>query len=242
MNIGIIPCRYGSTRFPGKPLALIHGKPMFQWVFEAAMKSDLDKVIIATDDERIFNAAKAVGCGVVMTGECSSGTERVWEVISGNVCSPDDTIINIQGDEPLIKPETINQVLNVKNITTLKHEITEEEAQDPDTVKVVGNGLCFTRQPVPHKGPWWGQVGIYSFPYRKLKEISTLPKSDLEVSEDLEQLRWLDAGHKIDAIETEYKGVSVDRPEDIERVEKYLTAKSFLQIEMEKGPVYGHFV
>ncbi len=229
--VGIIPARYGSTRFPGKPLAAILGKPMLQWVYERACSArNLSRVIIATDDERILTASKAFGAEAIKTSaSIVSGTERAAEVARD---LDSQIIINIQGDEPLIKAEMIDSlvealqedslpmatlVLKTKDLTLHK---------DKNIVKVVideqGFALYFSRSPVPFQASdyFWQHIGIYGYQKTFLLRFSRLPASRLEKTEDLEQLRALENGFRIKAIETLHSTLSVDAPEDIIKVEK----------------------
>lgn len=155
-----------------------------------------------------------------MTGEHRSGSDRCWEVAKGFNC---DVVVNIQGDEPMIQPPMINQVLDPVYITTLKHRISYEDAIDVNVVKVVGNGLYFSREPIPSGGPYWGQVGIYSFPKDDLRTYTSLEQSSLEKSENLEQLRWIENGGKIDVLEVDYHGKGVDTPKDLDFVVEKMT-------------------
>lgn len=229
--VGIIPARYGSKRFPGKPLAAILGKPMLQWVYERACSaSSLSRVIIATDDERILTASKAFGAEAIKTSaSIVSGTERAAEV-ARNIDS--QIIINIQGDEPLIKAEMINSLvealqedsLPMATLVLKTKDLTLH--QDKNIVKVVideqGFALYFSRSPVPFQASdyFWQHIGIYGYQKTFLLRFSRLPASRLEKTEDLEQLRVLENGFRIKTIETLHSTLSVDTPEDIIKVEK----------------------
>ena len=237
---GIIPARYGSSRFPGKPLAIIHNKPMIQHVYEQAKKADqLSEVIVATDDSRIEKVVKAFGGRVMMTDpNHSSGTERCAEVLqalkkTGNLY---DVIINIQGDEPFIDPEQINLVAfcfqgeNVQ-ITTLAKKIeNEKDLFDPNIVKVItdlnDNAIYFSRQTLPfirgqkldswiHKQLHYKHIGIYGYQSSILEEIVTLKQTPYEKAENLEQLRWIENGYSIKVKETNIESIGVDVPEDL---------------------------
>ncbi len=237
---GIIPARYNSTRFPGKPLALILDKPMFYHVYENSKACLLlDGLYLATDDERIAKVANEFGVPVVMTKPThQSGSDRVLEAAEKIGAKDNDIIINIQGDEPLIRKEMLLDLIqpffddSFVEVTTLSCPITFEEAQDPDTVKVVFNSdfwaLYFSRSPIPYrKDPentahYWGHIGIYGFKFSTLKRFSSLKRGKLEEIENLEQLRLLEFGIPIKVSTTHYKTIGVDRPEDIPKVEKII--------------------
>jgi len=229
--VGIIPARYGSTRFPGKPLAAILGKPMLQWVYERACSArSLSRVIIATDDERILTASKAFGAEAVKTSASHvSGTERAAEV-AHDIDS--QIIINIQGDEPLIKAEMIDSLVEALQEVSLPMATlvlkTKDSTlyKDKNIVKVVidkqGFALYFSRSPIPFQASdyFWQHIGIYGYQKTFLLQFSQLTDSRLEKTEDLEQLRVLENGFRIKAIETLDSSLSVDTPEDIIKVEK----------------------
>ncbi len=236
MNIlGIIPARFASTRFPGKPLVDIKGKPMIQQVYEQSLKASLHKVVIATDDERIFSAAKSFGAEVVMTGtNHQNGTERCAEVMR-QLGNSFDACINIQGDEPFINPGQINLVATLlqekASIATLVKQIaTSEELNNPNIVKAVinnnGEALYFSRHAIPFVrsgktedalkcGKFYKHIGIYGFRKNVLQEIVQLPLSFLEQTESLEQLRWLENGYTIKVAETTFETIAIDTPEDL---------------------------
>ncbi len=232
-GVGIIPARYGSTRFPGKPLALIKGRPMIQWVYEGARTATLlDDVIVATDDERIAAACRAFGAPVRMTSPGHrSGTERVAEVsqaIDNNI------IINIQGDEPLLDGRLLDALVEALQdpgvpIVSLMRRIADPtSACDPNRVKVVtdkdGWALYFSRSPLPFEARdyYFQHVGLYGFQRAALFRFCGLPPSRLETAERLEQLRALENGLRIRMLETASAPLSVDVPEDIIEVEKIL--------------------
>lgn len=239
MNIlGIIPARYASTRFPGKPLVDIKGKPMIQHVYEQSLKAALQKIVIATDDERIFNAAKSFGAEVLMTSENhQNGTERCAEVLQ-QLGNEFDACINIQGDEPFINPEQINLVATLlqqkASITTLVKQITtSEEQNNPNVVKAVINknfeALYFSRYAIPYvragnvevalqHGKFYKHIGIYGFQKNVLQEIVKLTASFLEQAESLEQLRWLENGYTIKVAETTFETIAIDTPEDLQKL------------------------
>lgn len=242
--VGIIPARYTSSRFPGKPLTDIGGKSMIQRVYEQAKKSaSLADLVVATDDERIEQHVKSFGGNVVMTNAAhQSGTDRCFEAIKKFAANA-DVVINIQGDEPFIHPEQINLVASCFNsdkvqIATLVKKIsTNEELFNPNTPKVVLNknkeAIYFSRQTIPHirnkeQNEWLKQytfykhIGIYAFTTKVLAEITALKQSPLELAEALEQLRWIENGYTIKAEITELESVAVDTPDDLKKLEKFL--------------------
>jgi 3-deoxy-manno-octulosonate cytidylyltransferase (CMP-KDO synthetase) len=238
--LGVIPARYSSVRFPGKPIAPIAGRPMIQHVWERASQSRyLSRVIIATDDDRIFAAAKAFGAEVRMTSaDHESGTDRAAEVAASTSA---DIIVNIQGDEPLIDPAAIDTAVLALlddpgcEMATLKRRISSPvEILNPNVVKVVsalnGDALYFSRRPVPfHRGTsatWWKHIGLYVYRRSLLLSYSSLRRGPLEEAEKLEQLRALENGIPIRVAETEYDTIGVDTPEDLSAVEKLFTATS----------------
>lgn len=230
-TIGIIPSRYESSRFPGKPLADILGKSMIQRVYEQCKKaSSLSKVIVATDDERIFNHILSFGGNVIMTSNShSSGTDRCNEVIQ-SFEEKYDLAINIQGDEPYINPEQIDQVASLfssenVSIATLAKKIEDESIiTDINSPKAIfdtnGIALNFCRKitnPTQEKS-YFKHIGIYGYLTKILAEICKLPPSDNEIKERLEQLRWLDNKYLIKVGITTHEGISVDTPKDIEKI------------------------
>ena len=230
--IGIIPARYGAQRFPGKPLAKILGKPMIQWVYERSVSSNaLKKVIIATDDEKIQNVARSFGAETVMTSSHHpSGTDRAAE-IARELNVP--LIINIQGDEPLIRGEMITSLVNALQddtaaMATLAVKSWDDRLlKDENTVKVVfdreGHALYFSRSPIPNNSDhFWIHIGIYGYQREFLLEFSKLKPTFLENIEKLEQLRALEYGYKIKIIESDHSTLSVDVPGDINRIENIL--------------------
>lgn len=234
--VAVIPARYQSSRFPGKPLAIIAGKPMIQRVYEQVRRAvGIDEVIVATDDERIYNTVRQFNGKAVMTGECSCGTERVYEAIKDNICN---IVINVQGDEPLIKPKMIEELVSVFTdndvvIATLCKEIVDEnEANNPNIVKVVrdknNDALYFSRHRIPFNREgrndikYYKHIGIYGYTKDFLKEYVQMEMSLLETAECLEQLRVLENGYKIKVKETIYDSIGVDQQEDIIKIEKVL--------------------
>lgn len=234
--IGIIPARYASTRFPGKPLADINGKPMIQRVYERASRAkSLNEVIVATDDERICDVVNGFGGSVVITSEShQSGTDRCAEVVMKLTDKP-DVVINIQGDEPFIYPEQIDQLVTCfddaqTEIGTLVMRITKsDELKNSNVVKVVldknGHSLYFSRAAIPYRRDgsydsdnFFKHVGIYGYRVDVLERIAKLEPSGLEQIESLEQLRWLENGYRIKVAETEFESFAIDTPEDLEKL------------------------
>ncbi|MEG1555470.1 MAG: 3-deoxy-manno-octulosonate cytidylyltransferase [Bacteroidales bacterium] len=232
-TIGIIPARYESTRFPGKPLVLIGGKPMIQRVYEAAITSQLDEVIVATDDERIEKCVLHFGGKVVLTSPSHpSGTDRCGEAARKLNLAEDVIIVNIQGDEPFITHHEINtlisQFINDRiNIATLISRIRDHsEIDNPNKVKVVFDknlkAIYFSRFAIPFvrnqktaPPPYFKHIGIYAYRYKTLKELILLEESPLEKSEKLEQLRWIENDYEIYLSESNYEGIGIDTPEDL---------------------------
>lgn len=244
MAVAVIPARYSATRLPGKPLVNLAGKPMIQRVWERAREAKrISRVIIATDDERIRQAAAGFGAEAVMTrSEHRSGTERVAEVAVSMPGSDDEVFVNVQGDEPLVEPEAIDTLVEAieseggVSVATLMVPIAKPgDIMDPNIVKVVldfdDNALYFSRAPIPwvrdRDAPVHVQhmkhLGLYAFRRSALLDFATLPVGDLERIEQLEQLRWMENGYKIRVAETHHDSVSVDVPEDVVRVEKLLS-------------------
>lgn len=237
--IGVIPARLAATRLPNKPLLDIAGKPMVQWVWEQASKAScLDKVIVATPDPEIAEACARFGAPVALTSpDHPTGTDRVAEAVSAEQA---DIIVNIQGDEPLTDPGSLDSLVTamVKNpkaaLGSLMFELTDsEDPDDPNLVKVVtsdtGYALYFSRLPVPYprgieKPVRYGHVGIYAWRRKRLFEFTRLPCSPLEVAESLEQLRALSAGWLVLMVQTSYRPIGVDTPEDLERVRRSMHA------------------
>ena len=226
--VGIIPSRYASTRFPAKSLVDIAGKSMIQRVYEQAKKAvSLSDVIVATDDQRIYEHVRGFGGKVVMTStKHQSGTDRCAEVLDG--LSGVDVIINIQGDEPFIEPEQINQLAACfKNpetqIGTLIKKIENEEDLQSNTVVKVNKtefnkAINFSRNAFSALEDSYKHIGIYAYRADMLKTVSKLPQSDGELAEKLEQLRWLDNGFEIHLAETEHESNSVDTPDDLAKM------------------------
>jgi 3-deoxy-manno-octulosonate cytidylyltransferase (CMP-KDO synthetase) len=240
--IGIIPARYASSRFPGKPLAMIHGKSMIRRVYEQALKA-LDTVCVATDDKRILEAVQAFGGSVVMTSENhKSGTDRCAEAVmlaEHEMGKTFDVILNIQGDEPFIEPEQLELVKScfadpeVQIATLVKRVQDLEELFNPNRPKVVVNALheaiYFSRATIPYlRGvenekwlsahEYYVHIGLYGFRRDVLPAITALPQSPLELAESLEQLRWIENGYHIAVRTTTYESFGVDTPEDLKKL------------------------
>lgn len=235
---GIIPARYDSSRFPGKPLALIAGKPMIQRVYEQCLLADgLSDVIIATDDPRIQEAVSAFGGKSILTGEHPNGTSRCAEAAL-HLPVTFDAIINIQGDEPMIHPQQINELVerfysgDVQIATLIRKEHNLSRVNNENIVKAFyrnnGETIDFKRLPdetelsaISAQGYFYQHVGLYGFKRTVLNEIVHLPPTPREQTEKLEQLRWLEHGYSIRAQVTKYDTHSVDTPEDLIRISAY---------------------
>ncbi|MCL2246312.1 MAG: 3-deoxy-manno-octulosonate cytidylyltransferase [Lentimicrobiaceae bacterium] len=231
MKTGIIPARYASTRFPGKPLTLIHNKPMIQHVYERSKEADLDELYVATDDDRIKKTVENFGGKVIMTdAQHASGTDRCAEAARILNLAPTDFIINIQGDEPFIRKDEINLLSHlIENqkiqIATLAKPITTiEELNNPNKVKVVftasNRALYFSRSPIPHishSSPLTSHkhIGIYAYRNDILQKITQLQVSKLEEIEKLEQLRWIENDFTIHLQICHYESMAIDTPEDL---------------------------
>ena len=241
MTIAVIPSRYGSSRFEGKPLALIGGKSMIQRVYEQAQKSKaVSKTIVATDDKRIFDAVKAFGGKAVMTSDrCRSGTDRVAQTADILDLDPDDIIINIQGDQPIFNPETLEEMIApFENdpglvMSTLAFKIQDKrEITDPKDVKVTFDNnkfaMYFSRAQIPFprdkdtNAEFYKHLGFYAYKKKFLDKIVNLPTGTCEHIEKLEQLRVLEFGYKIKVVITQYDSPEIDLPEDIKRIEAKL--------------------
>jgi 3-deoxy-manno-octulosonate cytidylyltransferase (CMP-KDO synthetase) len=236
----IIPARYGSSRLEGKPLLKVLGKSIIQWVYEKASQAKLaDMIIVATDDERIYNEVKSFGGVVEMTStEHKCGSDRIMEVVSRH---PEISYIcNLQGDEPLIKPESIDAVIkNVKDdekadISTLIRVLdSEEEINNPNLVKCVIDknnfALYFSRSKIPYErnsgiATFYGHLGIYGYKRNALETMTKLPQTPLEKTESLEQLRALENGMKIKTSVVDFVPVGIDTKEDLEKFKEIVTA------------------
>lgn len=232
--IAVIPARYQSSRFPGKPLAKIMGKPMIQWVYERVSKVEaINEVYVATDSQEIFDVVTNFGGTAILTGECKCGTDRVYEAIK-NINA--DIVLNIQGDEPLIKKEMIESIIAEfsdpdVNMVTLKKKITNvNDVNKANVVKVISDihndAIYFSRCPIPFDrdgnegAEYYKHIGIYGYTKNFLNTFVNLKRSNLECMENLEQLRAIENGYKIRVVETQYESVGVDLPEHIALVEE----------------------
>ena len=244
--IGIIPARYASTRFPGKPLAMLDGKPVIQRVYEQVV-SVLGEAYVATDDERIFKAVESFGGRAVMTrSDHKSGTDRIEEAAQ-KLQTDADVIINVQGDEPFIQKSQLETVKHLfddpqTQIATLGKPFESMEAvENPNSPKIVcdvnGYAMYFSRSVIPYvRGkeqsewlqhfPFLKHIGLYAYRRNVLAEITKLPQSSLELAESLEQLRWLQNGYRIKVGLTDVETVGIDTPEDLDRAEQFILAAS----------------
>lgn len=246
----VIPSRYAAQRFPGKPLALLAGKPMIRWVWESAMRTrGVDEVLIATDDERIRAAAQSFGARVVMTSpECPSGSDRIAAALAGREVR---AVVNWQGDEPLMHPETVGDALAAlmadphAAVATACVPITDRAIfENPMVVKVVRGKdnacLYFSRSPIPSParldaavtradGFVWGHkhLGLYVYRPEALRAFLTLPRPQIEITESLEQLRFLAAGYRIVCVDTPYDSSGIDTPDDMHTAERRVAALGF---------------
>ena len=240
--IGIIPARYASTRFPGKPLALLGGKPVIQHVYEK-VAAVLEAAYVATDDERIYDVVKSFGGQVVMTRtDHKSGTDRIEEAIE-KIGGEWDLVVNVQGDEPFVAKSQLDTICHcfddpTTQIATLGKPFESMEAvQNPNSPKIVvdnmGFAMYFSRSVIPYvRGkeksswlthyPFLKHLGIYAYRKDVLRQVTQLPQSSLEIAESLEQLRWLQNGFKIKVGTTDVETVGIDTPQDLERAEEFL--------------------
>lgn len=240
--IGIIPARYASTRFPGKPLALLGGKPVIQHVYEK-VAAVLEAAYVATDDERIYDVVKSFGGQVVMTRtDHKSGTDRIEEAIE-KIGGEWDVVVNVQGDEPFVAKSQLDTICHcfddpTTQIATLGKPFESMEAvQNPNSPKIVvdnmGFAMYFSRNVIPYvRGkeksswlthyPFLKHLGIYAYRKDVLRQVTQLPQSSLEIAESLEQLRWLQNGFKIKVGTTDVETVGIDTPQDLERAEEFL--------------------
>lgn len=236
--IGVIPARFGSTRFPGKPLSLLKNKPMLQWVVEGAQKSHLlQSVVVATDDKRIVELCDKIDVQSILTpSDCLTGTDRIFAAVK-NIDF--DVVINIQGDEPLIDETFIDPLAkafvdnNKLDMATLAHSITEDDLNNLNAVKVIKNinneAVYFSRFPIPYSRQNFSggdvvmkHIGLYGYSRGFLQKFCTAPQSELEKLESLEQLRALYLGAKIKVIKVEKATYGVDTPEDLQKLEALL--------------------
>ena len=246
-TIAIIPARYASTRFPGKPLVDIGGQTMIERVYRQVQQARVQEVVVATDDERIAEAVRQFGGRVEMTAaDHPSGTDRCAEV-AARFSGAFDVVVNVQGDEPFINPEQIDLVCapfahpEVEIASLCKRITHESELYNPNVVKVVsgttGDAICFSRLPLPYlrnipdnewlsQGMHYKHLGVYAFRLPVLQELTRLPQGKLELAESLEQLRWLENGYRIRMCETTHETLAIDTPADLDHVEKYLKTRS----------------
>lgn len=246
--LAIIPARYASTRFPAKPLAMLGGKPIIERVYTQVRRA-VEDVVVATDDERIYDAVCSFGGRAVMTStEHQSGTDRCYEAMT-KVGGDYDVIINVQGDEPFIQPEQIESLVAcfddpATDIATLVKPFSEsdgiEALENPNSPKVVitrdMKAIYFSRSVIPYmrgverqewltKHTYYKHIGMYAFRSRTLGEITRLEQSSLELSEKLEQLRWLENGYRIGVGITDIETIGIDTPDDLRRAEAFLAAQ-----------------
>ena len=247
--IVIIPARYASTRFPAKPLALLGGKPVIQRVYEQ-VSGVVSDVVVATDDERIYEAVEAFGGRVVMTStNHKSGTDRCWEAYQKQG-EEYDVVINVQGDEPFIAHSQLRAIMDCFNdettdIATLVKPFTEEDGiealENPNSPKVVldkqSRAMYFSRSVIPYlrgvereewlkKHTYYKHIGMYAFRADVLKQVTSLEQSPLELAESLEQLRWLENGYKIGVGISDVETVGIDTPEDLQKAEEFLKKRN----------------
>jgi 3-deoxy-manno-octulosonate cytidylyltransferase (CMP-KDO synthetase) len=245
--LGVIPARWGSTRFPGKPLALISGKPLLQWVIEGARSSQkLSEIIVATDDQRIAKLAESTGCRAVMTpSELPTGTDRIWEAVRSLSLGRDsDVVVNIQGDEPLISGSLLDQLLAPFDsdpsleMATLGRSLDRESLESVNTAKIVVNAkdeaLYFSRFPIPYSRNKADRfdgalkhIGIYAYRREFLRRFCSQGPTSIELAESLEQLRALYLGARIKVVRVEHESWGVDSPEDVEKIEKIMSDRQF---------------
>lgn len=243
--LAIIPARYASTRFPGKPLALLGGKPVIQRVYEQVAGA-LDDAVVATDDERIYEAVLAFGGRAVMTSsDHRSGTDRCWEAYC-KLGTPCDVVVNVQGDEPFIRASQLEALKRCfddpqTDIATLVKPFTEADGlaalENPNSPKVVldaqSRALYFSRSVIPYlrgveRAEWlarhtfYKHIGLYAFRTDVLRQVTALRQSPLEVAESLEQLRWLENGYRIGVGISEVETIGIDTPEDLEKAQAFL--------------------
>jgi 3-deoxy-manno-octulosonate cytidylyltransferase (CMP-KDO synthetase) len=239
--VGIIPARYDSTRLPGKPLVLIHGRPMIQHVYQrAAQAATLVRLVVATDDRRIQKAVAQFGGESLMTSrEHPSGTDRVAEAAGLLMLEDDAIVVNIQGDEPLLRAEMIDSLvrnlqedINVPMATLAYPQTAKDDFTDPGVIKVVldakGRALYFSRSPIPFvrdsssPSPYYKHLGFYGYRHSFLQEFTRLSPGVLENLEKLEQLRALEHGFSISVVISPFDSISVDTPEDLARIRKVM--------------------
>lgn len=243
--IGVIPARYGSTRFPGKPLTLIAGRPMLDWVIEGAQQSQsIEQIIVATDDERIAEVARNAGVDAVMTdSDLPSGSDRVWAAVSAVDC---DIVVNIQGDEPLLSGGILDALVRpfyvrpTLAMATLGRRLQAGDLESMTTAKIIldenGDAIYFSRYPIPFSRcahsqfdmktfPCLKHIGLYAFKKQFLQAFCQQKPADIELAEGLEQLRALSMGVKIAVSEVEHESWGVDTPEDVAKIELLLAKR-----------------
>lgn len=241
--LGVIPARFGSTRFPGKPLKLVAGKPLLQWVVEAAKTSKkITQVWVATDDERIAVLARTLGVKVAMTdSDLPTGSDRVWQAVKE---TPADVVVNIQGDEPLLRGELLDSLVQPMlddrslEMATLGRPLDEESLKSPNTAKIVlnarGEALYFSRFPIPFSREKFQEasrevalkhVGLYAYRKSFLEKFCAQKPVGVEMAESLEQLRALYLGARIKVVRTEHESWGVDTPEDVAKIEAMIAAR-----------------
>lgn len=239
--LGVIPSRYASTRLEGKPLKDICGHTMIEWVYKRTKLSNLDEVVVATDDERIHEEVERFGGKAILTRkDHENGTSRIAEVCEKY--SDYDVIVNVQGDEPLIEPNMINSIIDsfkeddTISMSTLKYKLdTMEDIENPNYVKVItdkkGYAIYFSRSVIPYPRKldiqnYYKHVGIYGYKRDFVIEYAKMEPTPLELSESLEQLRALENGYRIKVMETPYKILGVDTQEELEKVREYIREKN----------------
>jgi 3-deoxy-manno-octulosonate cytidylyltransferase (CMP-KDO synthetase) len=230
--IAIIPARYQSTRLPGKPVIKIQGKTLIEYVYRRVQKAgSIDKILVATDDERIASAVRQFGGDVVMTRtEHQSGTDRLAEAAQN--LAPEALVVNVQGDEPLIEPDVVDRAvaaarLDDADMVTLMTRLTDKASiEDPNRVKVVvdrqGFALYFSRSPIPHNGTTFLHLGLYVYRVGFLRRFTQMERTPLEIAERLEQLRALEHGFRIRVVEVESDSWGIDTPADLEKFKSVL--------------------
>lgn len=226
--IAIVPARYCSVRLPGKPLADVAGIPLINRVLQG-LKGSVDRIVVATDDNRIMDSVRSSGFEAILTGDADTGTQRVfmaWELLG----CPGEWIINVQGDEPLVNSSWIKALTSCYPeddlVTTLARRVPAIQAQSPDSVKVVidrnGDAMYFSRYPVPHGAEeLLEHVGVYCFGPASLRHCVSAGSTPLSRIERLEQLAWLENGIRVRVIDGDFEGLGVDTPDDLERAVKY---------------------
>jgi len=242
--IAVIPARYNSTRFPGKLMEVLGGKTVISTTYQNVVETKLfDEVFVATDSEIIFNEIKKIGGNAVMTGEHETGSDRIAEAVQDIDC---DIVINVQGDEPFLKTEPLKQLIEVFrndfekeiSLASLKIGLKEkQEIENPNNVKVItdnaGFALYFSRSVIPYpretsvQTEYFKHIGVYAFRKEALLNFAKLPMKPLEISEKIECIRYLEYGMKIKMVETDFVGVGIDTPEDLEKAKQILKNKNY---------------